>query len=68
MSKRLQLSKNQERVNPGSPQQQPTAEEIERLAHPYWLERGSPIGGPEEDWFRAEGEIRRHRQLEQTKD
>jgi hypothetical protein len=69
MSKRLRLRKNREQVNSESPQQQPTTEEIERLAHRYWLERGSPIGTPEEDWFRAEDEIRRRRQLEhETKD
>jgi len=33
-------------------------EEIARLAHEYWLERGSPIGSPEEDWFRAEAKVR----------
>jgi hypothetical protein len=69
MPKRQRPRKNQERVNPEAPQQQPTAEDIERLAHRYWLERGSPIGTPEEDWFRAEDEIRRRRQLEhETKD
>ena len=33
-------------------------DEIARLAHESWLERGSPIGTPEEDWFRAEAEVR----------
>ena len=28
-------------------------------AHRLWEERGCPIGSPEEDWFRAEEEIRR---------
>jgi len=37
-------------------------EEIGRLAHQYWMERGSPIGTPEEDWFRAVEEIKRRRQ------
>lgn len=46
----------------------PAAEEIERLAHEYWLERGSPIGTPEEDWFRAEDEIRLRRQQPGQKD
>ena len=27
-------------------------------AHRLWEERGCPIGSPEEDWFRAEEEIR----------
>lgn len=33
-------------------------EEITHLAHEFWLKRGSPIGTPEEDWFRAETEVR----------
>jgi hypothetical protein len=33
-------------------------EEIARLAYSYWQTRGCPIGSPEEDWFRAEREIR----------
>ena len=36
-------------------------EEIERLAHSYWVERGGEGGSPEEDWFRAEAEVRRRR-------
>ena len=40
----------------------PDEEEVARLAHQYWLERGSPIGTPEEDWFRAEAEIRKRMQ------
>ncbi len=31
---------------------------IAALAYEYWLRRGCPIGSPEEDWFRAEKEIR----------
>lgn len=34
-------------------------EDIERLAYQFWLERGCPVGSPEEDWFRAEEEQRR---------
>jgi len=33
--------------------------DLEMLAYQYWQERGSPIGSPEEDWFRAEAELRR---------
>jgi hypothetical protein len=29
-------------------------QEIALLAYQFWLERGCPIGSPEEDWFRAE--------------
>ena len=31
---------------------------IERLAYQLWQERGSPLGSPEDDWFRAENEFR----------
>ncbi len=34
-------------------------EQIERLAHALWEARGCPVGSPEEDWFRAEAEVRR---------
>jgi len=74
MAKRKRLPGNQaQEVVVGSPQVQPVsggpeAEEVARLAHQYWLERGSPIGTPEEDWFRAEEEIRlRRRPLEQER-
>ena len=33
-------------------------EERALRAHRLWEERGCPIGSPEEDWFRAEEEIR----------
>lgn len=74
MAKRKRVPGNQaQEVVVGSPQVQPVsgrpeAEEVARLAHQYWLERGSPIGTPEEDWFRAEEEFRlRRRQLEQER-
>ncbi len=35
-----------------------THEEIEKLAHQYWAERGHQHGQPELDWFRAERELR----------
>ena len=34
-------------------------EEIQRLAYFYWLERSGQGGSPEDDWFRAEAELRR---------
>ena len=34
-------------------------EEIARLAYSYWHARGCPIGSPEEDWYRAENELRK---------
>jgi len=64
MSKRRQLSKAQERSGPDTPQPQTTEEQIQALAHQYWIDRGSPIGSPDEDWFRAEEEIRRRGYLE----
>jgi hypothetical protein len=33
-------------------------DEIRALAHRYWAERGHPHGNPEDDWFRAEQELR----------
>jgi len=32
--------------------------EIARLAYSYWEDRGGDGGSPEEDWFRAEHEVR----------
>ena len=72
MARRLPEDHVQEEVVVQSPEVQPTAtaglesEETARLAHQHWLERGCPIGTPEEDWFRAEEEIKLRRQrLEQ---
>ena len=31
---------------------------IAQLAYLYWLERGCPIGSPEEDWSRAEQDLK----------
>ena len=33
-------------------------EQIAQLAHKYWAERGHQNGHAEEDWFRAEQELR----------
>ena len=33
-------------------------EAIARLAYSYWEDRGCQNGSPDEDWFRAEAEIR----------
>jgi hypothetical protein len=33
-------------------------DEIATLAHELWQARGCPYGSPEEDWLRAEGELR----------
>ncbi|MCW5978829.1 MAG: DUF2934 domain-containing protein [Bryobacteraceae bacterium] len=34
-------------------------EEIEKLAYAIWEARGASNGSPDEDWFRAENELRR---------
>jgi hypothetical protein len=35
----------------------PSPEEIARLAHKYWAERGFAHGSAEQDWLRAEQEL-----------
>jgi hypothetical protein len=37
---------------------QPSQEQIARLAEKYWAERGWPEGSPEQDWLRAEQELK----------
>jgi hypothetical protein len=34
--------------------------QIEKLAYQFWEERGRLLGSSEEDWFRAERELRHH--------
>jgi len=36
-------------------------EEVARLAYSYWEQRGRQHGSPDEDWYRAEEEVRRRR-------
>jgi hypothetical protein len=36
----------------------PSHEEVARLAYSYWESRGCAGGSPEEDWLRAEEELR----------
>jgi len=36
-------------------------EEVARLAYSYWEQRGRQHGSPDEDWYRAEEEVRRQR-------
>jgi len=38
--------------------EQPSQEAIAALAYSYWLQRNCQDGSPEEDWFRAEQELR----------
>jgi len=41
-----------------APSVEPTYEEISQLAYTYWESRGCQGGSPEEDWLRAEQELR----------
>jgi hypothetical protein len=41
-----------------SPVSNPTFEEIAQLAYCYWEARGYQGGSPEQDWLRAEHELR----------
>jgi hypothetical protein len=38
-------------------------EEIAKLAHRYWLERANDDATAEDDWFRAEQELKRRSSL-----
>jgi hypothetical protein len=45
---------------PGQPRSAaPDPAEVARLAYSYWEARGCQGGSPEEDWLRAEDELRR---------
>lgn len=37
----------------------PTRETIAALAYSFWVERGCAEGSPEQDWLRAENDLRR---------
>jgi hypothetical protein len=41
-----------------SPHEPIAAQAIAALAHSYWVTRGCEGGSPEEDWLRAERELR----------
>jgi hypothetical protein len=43
-----------------TPVYQPSREDIAELAFRYWETRGGQGGSPEEDWLRAERELRTH--------
>jgi hypothetical protein len=43
--------------------QAPSVEEIARTAYSYWVARGRQGGSPEDDWSRAERELRNRRAL-----
>ena len=44
-----------------APPSTPSHEEVAALAHSYWVARGGGGGSPEEDWLRAEAELRQGR-------
>ena len=48
------------KLNPLKSTAQPiiTHEEISRRAYALWMERGRPFGTDEENWFRAENELK----------
>ena len=33
-------------------------EMVEAMAYQFWLQRGCPIGSDQEDWYRAEAELK----------
>jgi len=43
----------------------PNHEAIEAMAYQLWLLRGCPIGSDEEDWYRAEAELKDKHQANQ---
>lgn len=38
---------------------EPDEMDVQQLAYKLWVERGSPDGSPDEDWFRAKQELNR---------
>jgi hypothetical protein len=50
-------------MEPDDDMSAPTQEAIARLAYAYWEARGGQGGSPWEDWFRAEQELLRRREL-----
>jgi DUF2934 family protein len=41
-----------------APEKRPLSEDIAILAYALWQERGCPLGSPEEDWFKAEEQLK----------
>jgi hypothetical protein len=52
-----------ELVDPYEEWTAPVHEEIAGLAYSYWEARGGRGGSPWEDWFRAEEELKRRKEL-----
>ncbi len=60
MSRRTQSStQTRERTQMPPPVGGPTPEKIAARAYEIWLESGRPEGKDEENWYRAERELRR---------
>ncbi|HLK67774.1 MAG TPA: DUF2934 domain-containing protein [Bryobacteraceae bacterium] len=45
-------------LSSGGPGKRPTHQQIADLAYSYWDARGRQGGSPQEDWLRAERELR----------
>jgi len=52
---------NQPASDETRPNRAPTHEEISRRAYDLWVKRGGVGGNAQEDWLRAEQELRSHR-------
>ncbi len=50
-------------IEPDDDMSVPTQEAIATLAYSYWEARGGKGGSPWEDWFRAEQELLRRREI-----
>ncbi len=50
-------------MDPDDEMSAPTQEAIARLAYSYWESRGCQGGSPWDDWFRAEQELLRRKEL-----
>jgi len=50
-------------MEPDDDMSAPTQEAIANLAYTYWEARGGKGGSPWEDWFRAEQELIRRKEL-----
>ena len=50
-------------IEPDDDMSAPTQEAIAKLAYNYWEARGGKGGSPWEDWFRAEQELLRRREI-----
>ena len=59
-TKRLEIQPRQKTRNQATKKESdpPSHDQIAKLAEKYWAERGRPVGSPEEDWLRAERELR----------